>query len=84
MPAEHPDEIASLYHGEHCRGLGVQPSTRFAHQFGFTGFSDMQSIFRERLKNCSVSDPGAHRRAQGAGGSPELAILNGFLEAASQ
>jgi DNA-binding MurR/RpiR family transcriptional regulator len=84
---QHPDEIAFGTAASIAEAAGVQPSTlvRFAHQFGFAGFSDLQSIFRERLKNRNVS---YHERIVAlrgaAGGSPELAILNGFLEAASQ
>jgi DNA-binding MurR/RpiR family transcriptional regulator len=84
---QHPDEIAFGTTASIAEASGVQPSTlvRFAHQFGFTGFSDMQSIFRERLKNRSVSYQARIAALRGAaGGSPELAILNGFLEAASQ
>ncbi|HEY7644556.1 MAG TPA: MurR/RpiR family transcriptional regulator [Hyphomicrobiales bacterium] len=83
----HPDEIAFGTAASIAQAAGVQPSTlvRFAHQFGFTGFSDMQSVFRERLKNRNVSYQERIVALRGAAsGSPELAILNGFLDAASQ
>lgn len=84
---QHPDEIAFGTAASIADAAGVQPSTlvRFAHQFGFAGFSDMQSIFRQRLKNRNVSYAERIVGLRGAAsGSPELAILNGCLEAASQ
>ena len=84
---QHPDEIAFGTAASIAEAAGVQPSTlvRFAHQFGFAGFSDLQSIFRERLKNRNVSYQERIVALRGAArGSPELTILNGFLEAASQ
>jgi DNA-binding MurR/RpiR family transcriptional regulator len=84
---QHPDEIAFGTAASIAGAAGVQPSTlvRFAHQFGFAGFSDMQSIFRERLKNRNVSYQERIIALRGAAsGSPELVILNGFLEAATQ
>ena len=84
---QHPDEIAFGTAASIAEAAGVQPSTlvRFAHQFGFAGFSDMQTVFRERLKNRNVSYQERIVALRGAAsGSPELAILNGFLEAASQ
>ena len=53
----HADEIAFGTAASIAEAAGVQPSTlvRFAHQFGFAGFSDLQSIFRERLKSRNFS-----------------------------
>ena len=84
---QHPDEIAFGTAASIAEAAGVQPSTlvRFAHQFGYVGFSDMQSIFRERLKNRDISYQERIVALRGAArGSPELTILNGFIEAASQ
>src|SRR5258706_791700 len=78
----HPDEIAFGQVASIAAAAGVQPSTlvRFAHHFGFGGFSDMQSIFRDRLRNRNVSYEERIAILRGvASGSPELAILNGFL-----
>jgi DNA-binding MurR/RpiR family transcriptional regulator len=83
----HPDEVAFGTAASIAEAAGVQPSTlvRFAHQFGFAGFSDLQSIFRERLKSRNFSYQERIVTLRGAGsGSPELTILSGFLEAASQ
>jgi DNA-binding MurR/RpiR family transcriptional regulator len=83
----HPDEIAFGTAASIAEAAGVQPSTlvRFAHQFGYAGFSDMQSVFRERLKNRDVSYQERIVALRGAtSGSSELTILNGFLGAASQ
>jgi len=47
----HPEEIAIYNIVEIAAQAGVHPSaiTRFAKELGFTGFSDMQNIFRQRL-----------------------------------
>src|SRR6185295_5908210 len=49
---EHPDEIAFGTAASIATAAHVQPSTlvRFAHQFGYEGFSDLQKVFRERLR----------------------------------
>lgn len=60
---------------------GVQPSSiiRFAHSFGFEGFSDMQTLFRSRL----VAGASTYRdriAALGAGrGSGPSALLGQFV-----
>ena len=84
---QHPDEIAFGTTASIAEAAGVQPSTlvRFARQFGFAGFSDMQSVFRDRLKNrVSAIRTRIIALRGAASNSSELTILNGFLEAASQ
>lgn len=48
---DHPTEVALGTVAEVAERTGVQPSAivRFAHAIGFTGFSDMQQVFRSRL-----------------------------------
>lgn len=48
----HPDEVALGTVGSIAAKVGVQPSTlvRFAQSLGFQGFSDLQSIYRQKLK----------------------------------
>ena len=47
-----PDDIAFGTVASIAKSIQVQPSAlvRFAHALGFGGFSDMQSVFRERLR----------------------------------
>lgn len=85
---EHPDEIAFGTAASIAASAAVQPSTlvRFAHQFGYAGFSDLQTVFRERLRE-RPSAYAERLRAlrEGRRGAPaELAILDGFLAAASR
>lgn len=48
----HPDEIAFGTASTIAVAAGVQPSTlvRFAQALGYTGFSDLQGMFRDRLR----------------------------------
>ena len=50
---EHPDEIALGTAAAIARSADVQASTlvRFAQSLGFAGFSDLQEVFRSRLRN---------------------------------
>lgn len=81
---EQPDKVAFGTVAELAALAGVQPSTlvRFAQTLGFSGFSDLQEIFRARLRE-RWPDYGERlkrlkARAQ-SGGS--LALLDGFAEA---
>lgn len=48
---DHPQEVAFATVAKLAEQAGVTPSTliRFANNFGFTGFSEMQQLFRTRL-----------------------------------
>lgn len=48
---DHPQEVAFATVARLAEQAGVTPSTliRFAHSFGFNGFSEMQQLFRGRL-----------------------------------
>ncbi len=85
---EHPDEIAFGTAASIAAAAEVQPSTlvRFAHQFGYEGFSDLQTVFRERLRErpSAYAERLRALREGGHGERPELAILDGFLSAASR
>ena len=85
---EHPDEIAFGTAASIAAAAHVQPSTlvRFAHQFGYAGFSDLQRVFRERLRErpSAYAERLRALREGGHGERPELAILDGFLGAASR
>jgi DNA-binding MurR/RpiR family transcriptional regulator len=82
----HPNEIALGTAASIAAAAYVQPSTlvRLARHLGYDGFSDFQSVFRERLKNrASTYEERLRKIEMGAGGdSYEGALLNGFLTAA--
>jgi DNA-binding MurR/RpiR family transcriptional regulator len=48
----HPDEVALGTVGSIAAKVGVQPSTlvRFAQTLGFQGFSDLQAVYRQKLR----------------------------------
>lgn len=81
---EHPDKVAFGTVAELAGLAGVQPSTlvRFAQTLGFAGFSDLQEIFRARLRerwpDYSERLKRLEERAQSGG---TLALLDGFAEA---
>ena len=85
---DHPDEIAFGTAASIAAAAHVQPSTlvRFAHQFGYEGFSDLQTVFRQRLRErpSAYAERLRALREGGHGTRPELAILDGFLGAASR
>lgn len=81
---EQPDKVAFGTVAELAGLAGVQPSTlvRFAQTLGFSGFSDLQEVFRARLRD-RWPDYGERLKSlearAKAGGS--LALLDGFAEA---
>jgi len=81
---DNPDEIAFGTAASIASAAGVQPSTliRFAHQFGFAGFTSLQSVFRERLRERNASyEERLSGLPAGDGGGTNLAILQGILGA---
>ena len=82
---DNPEEMAFGTTASIAGSAGVQPSTlvRFAQHLGYEGFSDLQTIFRERLRerNASYEDRldalkrGIHSQSQ------DDEILQGFLSA---
>ena len=82
-----PDEIAFGTAASIAAAADVQPSTlvRLAQHLGYDGFSDLQTIFRDRLKEKNLSYEERlnilekdHRHVE------EAELLGGFLNAASQ
>jgi len=53
----HPDEVALSTAADVARAAGVQPSTmvRLAQHLDYTGFSELQAVFRERLMRHATS-----------------------------
>ena len=83
----HPDEVAFGTAASIAELAEVQPSTlvRFAKAIGYSGFSDLQSVFRHRLRDRwpdyedrlrSLNDSGSGRREP-------LRLLFGFTESAA-
>lgn len=83
----HPDEVAFGTAASIAELAEVQPSTlvRFAKAIGYAGFSDLQSVFRHRLRDRwpdyedrlrSLNDSGSGRREP-------LRLLFGFAESAA-
>ena len=82
-----PDEIAFGTTASIAAAAEVQPSTlvRLAHHLGYEGFSDLQSIFRERLRDRTLSYEERLVTLERSGvENEEASILSGFLSAASQ
>ncbi|WP_274626613.1 MurR/RpiR family transcriptional regulator [Arvimicrobium flavum] len=85
---ENPDEIAFGTVASVAAAAQVQPSAlvRFAHAFGYTGFSDLQEVFRSRLRErvLSYDERLARMRDHGIATSRAGLLLDGFLEAAER
>jgi DNA-binding MurR/RpiR family transcriptional regulator len=85
---ENPDDVAFGTAASVALSADVQPSTlvRFAQYFNLDGFSGLQRIFRERLKErtSSYEERLAKLNAETRGDSHERAILEGFMSAAGR
>ncbi len=83
---EFPDDIAFGTVGRISEQARVQPSTmvRFAQALGYSGFSELQAVFQQRLRD-RPNNYDARLQAVDAhagGTSPAMALVNGFSEAA--
>lgn len=82
---DNPDEIAFGTAASIAVAASVQPSTlvRFAQQLGFDGFTSLQAVFRERLRerNSSYEERLNALRADVGGNGANHRILEGFLSA---
>lgn len=85
---DHPDEIAFGTVASIAAQADVQPSAlvRFAHALGYLGFSDLQDVFRSRLRERVLNyDERLERmREHGIATSQSNLLLDGFLEAAER
>lgn len=85
---DRPDELAFGTAASVAAAASVQPSTlvRFAKYLGFDGFSDLQRVFRERLKerNDTYEARLAALRAEAAAETGGATIFDGFLSAANR
>ncbi|RVC61179.1 MurR/RpiR family transcriptional regulator, partial [Mesorhizobium sp. M2A.F.Ca.ET.046.02.1.1] len=78
---QHPSEVALGTIAQVADQAGVQPSTlvRFAQIFGYSGFSDFQLLFKDRMKGSWPDAQGSPDKA----GEPnaDLHFLNGMVGA---
>jgi DNA-binding MurR/RpiR family transcriptional regulator len=85
---EHPDEIAFGTVASIAAAAHVQPSTlvRFAQSLGYQGFSDLQDVFRSRLRDriLNYDERIEHLRQQDLTASKASVIFGGFSEAAEK
>jgi DNA-binding MurR/RpiR family transcriptional regulator len=85
---DHPDEIAFGTAASVAQESGVQPSTlvRFSQALGYEGFSDLQEVFRARLRDRvpSYEERLRQLREHGIGASKTGLLLEGFAEAAER
>lgn len=84
----HPDEVAFGTAASIAEQAHVQPSAliRFAQALGYQGFSDLQTIFRDRLRE---RVPSYEERLQALRSTPEeaaraAALFEGFADAAER
>ena len=82
----HPDEIAFGTAASIATAAEVQPSTlvRLARHLGFHGFSDLQTVFRERLRERNLSYEERLATLERGAADSEDELLSGFLTAAGQ
>ena len=84
----HPDDVALGTAASIAKAAEVQPSAlvRLAHHLGYEGFSDLQSVFRERLKNRASTYDERLQRLNGhtSREADDGTLLYGFLEASLQ
>jgi len=83
---EFPDDIAFGTVGRISEQAAVQPSTlvRFAKALGYSGFSELQAVFQQRLRDRPNSYDARLQAfdAHASGLSPAMALIDGFSQAA--
>lgn len=82
-----PDDMAFGTAASIAAAADVQPSTlvRLAHHLGYEGFSDLQNVFRARLRDRTLSyEERLLSLETGSASSSDTELLSGFLNAASQ
>ena len=84
---EHPDEIAFGTAASIAAKADVQPSTliRFSQALGYGGFSELQAVFRQHLRERIPDYETRLRALSGTGSASKLALLfNSFCDAAER
>lgn len=81
-----PDELALGTTAAIAVHAGVQPSTlvRFAQALGYKGFSELQAVFRARLRQRMPDHWDGVKELRQADGSGEGRLIDGFIGAAHQ
>jgi len=81
---EHPDEIAFGTVSNIAEQADVQPSTlvRFSQAMGYQGFSDMQEVFRSRLRDriLNYDERIAQLREHALSASSSTVVFHGFCD----
>jgi DNA-binding MurR/RpiR family transcriptional regulator len=85
---DHPDEIAFGTVASIAQQADVQPSTlvRFSQALGYQGFSELQEVFRDRLRDrvLNYEERIAQLREHAANASKANVLLQGFIDAAGK
>lgn len=84
---DNPDDIAFGTAASVAQRSGVQPSTlvRFSQALGYQGFSDLQEVFRARLRDRVPSYEERLKQLREHGGSSKSGLLlQGFADAAER
>lgn len=85
---DNPDEIAFGTAASIAARADVQPSTlvRLSQSLGYQGFSDLQQVFRSRLRErvLNYDERLQQLKAHAIGGSRAALILHGFLDSAER
>ncbi len=85
---ENPDEVAFGTVASIALNADVQPSTlvRFSQALGYQGFSDLQEVFRSRLRDrvLNYDERLEQLRGHARNGSKPSLLLEGFTDAASR
>ena len=85
---DNPDEIAFGTVASIAASADVQPSAlvRFSRAMGYQGFTDLQDVFRSRLRDrvLNYDERLARMRDHGIATSKSGLVLDGFLEASEQ
>jgi DNA-binding MurR/RpiR family transcriptional regulator len=84
----HPDEIAFGTAASVAQQAEVQPSTlvRFSQALGYQGFSELQDVFRSRLRDrvLNYDERLAQLREHAASASKATVLFQGFAEASEK
>ena len=80
----HPEEMALGTAASIAARVQVQPSTmvRFAQALGYQGFSDLQDVFKARIRDRWPEPPERIRRLKSGSGNSPASDLDGFIAAA--
>ncbi len=85
---ENPDEVAFGTVASIALSADVQPSTlvRFSQALGYQGFSDLQDVFRSRLRDrvLNYDERLEQLRVHARDGSKSSLLLDGFSDAATR